>query len=65
MTGKCNRYAWSSPIKRKTTKEVVKAFKKVFKERVSKHILTDEGKEFTGKKPQKLFKDYNIHWFTT
>lgn len=60
-----NKYAWAFPIKRKTSEEVVQGFKQVFKERKPKFILTDEGTEFTGKITQKLFKDNNIHWFTT
>lgn len=59
------KYAWVYPIKRKTASEVVEAFQKVFKEQIPKFILTDEGTEFTAKITQKLFKDNNIHWFTT
>ncbi|GIY77274.1 putative uncharacterized transposon-derived protein F54H12.3 [Caerostris darwini] len=62
-----SKYAWSFPIKRKTAKEVSNAFNQLFgmDKRIPKFILTDEGTEFTGKETQKLFKDNNIHWFTT
>ena len=60
-----NKFAWVFPIKQKTASEVIEGFKKVFKERIPKYILSDEGTEFTAKETQKLFKDYNIHWFTT
>lgn len=60
-----SKYAWAIPIKRKTGEEVTKAFKKIFNERKPEKIQTDKGTEFINKHTQKLFKDNNIHWFTT
>lgn len=60
-----SKYAWAIPIKRKTGEEVTRAFKKIFKERKPEKIQTDKGTEFINKQTQKLFKDNNIHWFTT
>ena len=60
-----SKYAWAVPIKKKTGLEITKAFKKIFKERVPSKLQTDKGTEFLDKNSQKLFKDNNIHWFTT
>lgn len=60
-----SKYAWALPIKRKTGEEVTKAFKKIFKERIPEKLQTDKGTEFINKETQLLFKEENIHWFTT
>lgn len=60
-----SKYAWAIPIRDKTSHEVTRAFKKIFKERMPEKIQTDNGLEFVGGTTQKLFKENNIQWFTT
>jgi len=60
-----SKFACGIPIKNKTGHEIAKAFKLIFKERIPENIQTDKGTEFINKHTQKLFKDNNIHWFTT
>ncbi|GFT56864.1 putative uncharacterized transposon-derived protein F54H12.3 [Trichonephila clavipes] len=60
-----SKFAWAIPIKRKTGKEVSEAFRKVFKQRKPEKIQTDKGTKFINKDTQRLFRDNNIHWFTT
>lgn len=60
-----SKYGWAIPIKKKTGEEVTKAFKQIFKERVPEKLQTDKGTEFINKDAQLLFKENNIHWFTT
>ncbi|GBM60754.1 Putative uncharacterized transposon-derived protein F54H12.3 [Araneus ventricosus] len=60
-----SKYSWAIPIKRKTGLEVTGAFKRIFKDRIPEKLQTDKGTEFINKHTQKLFKDNNIHWFTT
>lgn len=49
-----SKYAWSFPLKNKTSKEVLTAFKKVIKERKPLRLNVDQGSEFLSK----VFKDY-------
>lgn len=60
-----SKYAWAVPIKKKTSEEITKAFRKIFQERYPKKIQTDKGLEFINKETQSLFKKYGINWFTT
>jgi hypothetical protein len=52
-------------MKNKTADETVRAFGKIFKVRKPQKLQTDKGKEFYNSKVQKLFKEFNIHHFST
>ena len=45
-----SKYAWAIPIKSKTAKDVLEAFKEIFKDnRIPERLQTDEGNEFLNK----------------
>ena len=60
-----SRYVWTVPLRNKSGNEVVRAFTKIFKERVPKVVRSDKGTEFLGHKVQTLFKSYLIRHFVT
>lgn len=62
-----SKYAWVVPIKDKSGKSLVKAFKKVLKtsDRIPKSLQTDKGTEFKNRQFQKFLKSKKIHFFTT
>ena len=60
-----SKYAWAIPIRNKTADEILKAFDKIFKERIPLKLQTDKGKEFINNKFQKFLKSKNIIWFST
>jgi hypothetical protein len=60
-----SRFAWAAPIKNKTGKEVMRAFRVIFATGRKCQILqTDEGREFTNRYVQHLFNVENIRFFT-
>lgn len=61
-----SKYVFAIPLKNKSTKPVVDAFKFIFEsQRVPDNLQTDKGLEFTNKDIQALFKQYNVHWYST
>ena len=61
-----SKYAWVVPIKDKTGKTLVIAFKSVLKSgRSPKSLQTDKGTEFKNKEFQNFLKTKKIHFFTT
>lgn len=60
-----SKYAWAKPLKSKGGKEVAEQLRNVIKEQKCRSIQSDKGKEFFNSHVQKLFKDTNIHHFTT
>ena len=61
-----SKFAWVVPIKNKTGKTLVDAFKFVLKSgRSPKSLQTDKGTEFKNKDFQNFLKSKKIHFFTT
>jgi transposase InsO family protein len=61
------KFLYVEPLKSKHAEDVAEAFKKIFD---SKHeyptlIVTDKGKEFVNDQIDELFKEYNVHNYTT
>ena len=60
-----SRYAWARPLKTKHGKEVMKAFRSIFREgRIPTRIQTDQGTEFDNQHVRRLFQSHGIEWFT-
>ena len=62
------RYAWIVPLKSKTDKAVLDAFKEIVKSNNNiypKYIWTDQGAEFKNKLINKWYKDHNIERYST
>ena len=60
-----SKYAWVIPLKTKSGIEVTEAFQSIFEKDFPSNIQTDNGKEFKNSELQKLFKQFNINFFTT
>lgn len=60
-----SKYAWAVPLNQKTSGSIVKAFKKIFKERKPLNLQTDQGSEFKNQKFQKFLKLQGVYFFTT
>lgn len=60
-----SKHAWVEPLINKTGISILNAFKKIIKERKPKKIQSDKGTEFLNSEVQKLFKEKNIHFYTT
>jgi hypothetical protein len=62
-----SKYAWSIPLKDKTGKTVLDAFKEIVKSsgRKPDHIWVDEGKEFYNKHMDEWIKENNINRYST
>ena len=60
-----SRFVWMVPLRDKSGNEVVRAFTKIFKEKVTKIVCSDKETEFLGQKVQNLFKSHLIHHFVT
>ena len=59
-----SKFAWVVPIKDKSGKTLVEAFKSVLKQgRFPKSLQTDKGTEFKNKEFQTFLKSQNIHFF--
>jgi transposase InsO family protein len=57
-----SRYAWAEPLKSKTAKQIIFAFKKIFKVTPS-YLQTDRGKEFENGSFQKFLHQHGVKWF--
>lgn len=55
--------AWVVPLKTKTNKDVIEAFKIIFKDIIPKKLHTDQGNEFLGKTSLNYFKSLKIKHF--
>lgn len=61
-----SKFSWVEPLKTKTSKDVVKAFKNIFKfGRKPINLQTDDGKEFFNKHFDVLMKTYKINHYST
>ncbi len=61
-----SKYAWAVPLKTKTGAELVRAFKKIFKDgRKPLKLNTDQGKEFENQTFKEFLKENKIIFFTT
>ena len=62
-----SKYAWSIPLKDKTGKTVLEAFKQIVNSsgRKPDHIWVDEGKEFYNKQMDEWIKENNINRYST
>ncbi|XP_033755026.1 uncharacterized protein LOC117337977 [Pecten maximus] len=59
-----SRFLWVEPIKTKTTKDVLDAFRKIIdRSKKPKRVYTDAGKEFTGNLMKQYCKDNGIKCF--
>src|SRR5277367_4382083 len=59
-----SRFAWAIPIKNKTGKEIMRAFRDIFATgRKCERLQIDEGREFTNRHVQHLFNVENISFF--
>lgn len=60
-----SKYLWAKPLKKKSSDEVVLAFKKIITERKPLKIRTDRGLEFENSEFKKFCKENNIRHFTS
>ncbi len=61
-----SKFAWAIPLKNKTEKALVDAFRQIFRSgRIPKKLQTDKGTEFLNRGVQALLKDNRVHFFTT
>ena len=60
-----SKFAWSFPLKTKTIKEIKSCFQKIFKERKSSYIWSDQESVFFAKEMLKFFEDHNIKIYYT
>ena len=60
-----SKFAFVIPIKDKTSVSIIKAFKRIFKERIPRKLRTDKGKEFLNRPFQQFLKENNIIFFTS
>ena len=61
-----SKFAWVVPLKAKTAKDIINAFKRILEGgRCPLLLHTDKGSEFMNTKFQNFLKDQNIQFFTT
>lgn len=60
-----SKFAWVEPLQNKTSESIVKALKKIIKDRKPNKIQTDKGTEFLNKPVEKLLNDLNINLYTS
>ena len=61
-----SKYAWVIPLRDKTGKALVEAFKSIFKSgRKPRQLQTDKGSEFTNRNFQAFLQENDVHFFTT
>jgi hypothetical protein len=62
-----SKFAWTVPLKNKTSGEIVKAFDKIFKFTTRRpiRIQTDKGREYNNKKFIAYLKKFNVKYNTT
>ena len=58
------RYAWAIPLKNKTAKGIVEAFKPIFSTRKPDKLWVDKGSEFYNKTFLSYLKELNIHIYS-
>jgi len=58
-----SKYAYSIPLKSKSSNDIINAFKSLFTSRKPKKLWTDEGTEFTNNAFKKFLKDNNIELY--
>lgn len=59
-----SKFAWAIPLKNKTNKTIIEAFKKIFSsKRIPNRIHTDKGSEFIGKVCQQYLKKNKVHFY--
>lgn len=56
-----SRYLFAVPIKNKTTGEIIKAFREIFKSRVPLKIFSDRGREFNSRAFKKFLKSRGVN----
>lgn len=59
-----SKYAWVVPLKNKSAKSILEAFKLVFKQRIPTKLQTDQGKEFDNKLLSNYLKNSMVQFFT-
>jgi len=61
-----SKYVWTVPLRTKTGKEMVDAFKRIFAQgRQPTRIRSDKGSEFANKDVKKYLKDQGVGYFVT
>lgn len=62
-----SKYAWATPLKSKTGKDVAEAFSRIIKNdgRYPKNLQTDRGKEFYNNNMQAVVKKHGINHYST
>lgn len=61
-----SKFAWSIPLKNKSSLELEKAFKELFKQgRVPKNLHVDQGTEFYNHRVKNLLKSHNVNLYST
>ena len=63
-----SRYAWAIPVRSKGSKDMVIAFKKLFRAahpRLPQRLQTDKGKEFFNREVSALLQKHGIHHFAS
>ena len=60
-----SKYAWSFPIKSKKIQDIKPCFEKIFKQRKSKYIWSDQESSFFSKEMLKFFEDNNVKIYHT
>ena len=60
-----SKYAYAFSLKTKTVKEIKSCFQKIFKERKSKYIWSDQESAFFSKEMLNFFKDNNVKIYHT
>lgn len=60
-----SKFSFAVPLKSKSSKEVLEAFKQIFQKRKPFKIQTDKGKEFLNKDVSSFFKNNDVHFFTS
>lgn len=60
-----SKYAWAIPLKNKKSNTIVKAFEKIFLERLPVRLQSDAGREFKNRQFQNYLKNKGVHFFVT
>ena len=60
-----SKYAWAIPLKSKSAESVKQAFEKILMERKCNMLQTDKGSEFLNVTVQNLFKQNDVHHYTS
>jgi hypothetical protein len=61
-----SKFVWTVPLRTKTAKEMVQAFKQMFSQgRESTHVRTDKGAEFVNKDVKQYLKKVGVTYFVT